>query len=108
VQAEIEIAMDATTAYGVREVDSLCCGNFGRIEALLEGSRALGRPEWRHTALSNATISVLRARQMGAYRLFRNLPTRVSSPGFFVGTSGVGYQLLRLLKPALPSVLLWE
>jgi lantibiotic modifying enzyme len=29
-------------------------------------------------------------------------------PSFHQGTAGVGWQLLRCLRPEVPSVLLWE
>ena len=60
-------------------------------------------------ALARATVVVQRARRTGRYYLLPRLPGAVYSPGFFQGTAGIGYTLLRLACPArLPAVLLWE
>lgn len=49
------------------------------------------------------------AKQLGAFYLFSELPADVYNPGFFQGTAGIGYELLRLAYPeSLPSVLLWD
>jgi type 2 lantibiotic biosynthesis protein LanM len=108
IEREIEIALQTTCDFGLQAVDHLCCGNMGRIEALLVGADRLGRRDWQQIALGNASKVVARAARDGAYRLFGNLPCSVSTPSFFRGTSGIGYQLLRLADPSLPSVLLWE
>lgn len=52
---------------------------------------------------------VTRAKQVGTFDLFSELSGDLYNPGFFQGTSGIGYELLRLAYPeSLPSVLLWE
>ena len=101
-----ELALDATARSGVADVDHLCCGNFGRVETLLAGARALGRPADEHRARAVAATVVRRA--AGGYRLFSNLPASVYTPSFYRGTSGIAYQLLRLADPSLPSILLWQ
>ncbi|HYW20614.1 MAG TPA: hypothetical protein VE956_15145 [Nodularia sp. (in: cyanobacteria)] len=63
---------------------------------------------WHQIALQNATNVAARAKRTGAYQLFPNLPNSVFNPGFLRGTSGIGYQLLRLANNDLPSVLLWD
>ncbi|MBD0346559.1 MAG: hypothetical protein ICV63_17380, partial [Coleofasciculus sp. Co-bin14] len=93
--------------YGLQGIDHLCCGNFGRIEVLLVAAKTLGREELFKTACLQASSVVALAEQIGAYKLFDNLPTSVFSPSFFQGTAGIGYELLRLASPEiLPSVLL--
>lgn len=109
IEHEIEIALQTTQRYGLHAIDHLCCGNMGRVEALLVGAQRCSRPDWHQVALQNATNVVARAKRTGAYQLFPNLPNSVFNPGFFQGTAGIGYQLLRLAQPEqLPSVLLWE
>jgi lantibiotic modifying enzyme len=109
MEQEIEIALRATQDNGLKAVDHLCCGNMGRIEVLLVGAQRCSRSDWHQLALQNATNVVARAKRTGAYQLFANLPSSVFNPGFFQGTAGIGYQLLRLAYPEkLPSVLLWE
>ena len=109
IEREIEIALQTTQRYALQAIDHLCCGNLGRTEVLLVGAQRCSRPDWYQVAFQNATSVVARAKCTGAYQLFPNLPNSVFNPGFFQGTAGIGYQLLRLAQPEqLPSVLLWE
>ncbi|MDJ0594891.1 MAG: type 2 lanthipeptide synthetase LanM family protein [Pleurocapsa sp. MO_226.B13] len=108
IKREIEIALQTTQKHGLQAIDHLCCGNLGRVEVLLVGAQRLSRPDFRQLALQQATNIVARAKQTGAYQLFSNLPISVFNPGFFQGTAGIGYELLRLADNNLPSVLLWE
>ena len=108
IKREIEIALQTTQKQGLQSIDHLCCGNSGRIEVLLVGARRLNSPDWCQVARQQANNIVARAKQTGAYQLFPNLPNSVFNPGFFQGTAGIGYELLRLANDDLPSVLLWE
>ena len=79
---------------------SLCCGEMGRVETLLCAGRRLGRPE-----LEDQT----RHRASGVAAGLCLPGTRPFLPGFFQGSAGIGYGLLRLAAPSrLPSILLWE
>ena len=108
LEGEIEAALATTRRFGLGELDHVCCGNLSRVETLLVASRQLGRPELGREALEGAGKVLARARRNGAYTLFSNLPCSVYNPGFFQGTSGIGYELLRLARPELPCILLWE
>lgn len=108
IERDIEIALQTTQTSGLRFIDHICCGNMGIVEVLMVGAERCSRPEWHQFALQNATNVVARAKQTGAYQLFANLPNSVFNPGFFQGTAGIGYQLLRLANNKLPSILLWE
>lgn len=109
IHQDIEIALQTTLNHGLQNVDHLCCGNFGRMELLLVAAQKLRQESWRMLAQQQAAWVVARAEQTGAYQLFANLPHHVFSPSFFQGTSGIGYELLRLAYPdLLPAVLLWE
>jgi type 2 lantibiotic biosynthesis protein LanM len=108
IEHEIAMALRNTQLHALQAVDHLCCGNLGRVEVLFIGAQSCARPDWYQAAFQGAMHVVARAKQTGAYQLFANLP-HVFNPGFFQGTAGIGYQLLRLARPAqLPSVLLWE
>ena len=105
---DVEVALQTTQKYGLQGVDHLCCGNFGRIEVLLLAAQKLSSPQLLETAQKQAACVVAQADKMGAYQLFGNLPN-LFSPGFFQGTAGIGYELLRLAYPeVLPAVLLWD
>ena len=108
IEQEIQIALQTTQKQGLKAIDHLCCGNLGLAEVLLVGSQRCDRLDWRQAALQKATAVVTRAKQSGAYQLFGNLPNSVFNPGFFQGTAGIGYELLRLANDDLPSVMLWD
>ena len=90
-------------------VDHPCCGNMGRAEVLLASGRRLSRPELEEAARERAWRVVTRAERTDGFALHPMLPKQVDNPGFFQGTAGIGYELLRMARPdLLPSVLLWE
>lgn len=76
---------------------------------LLVAACNLSRPELSETAQKQAAQLVARVKQVGAFYLFPELSGDIYNPGFFQGTAGIGYELLRLAYPnSLPSVLLLE
>ncbi len=106
---DIEVALQTTQKNAWQNIDQLCCGNLGRAEIMLVAAQKLNNPQWYESAQQLAAMTVRRAIQTGNYKLFDNLPKPVFSPCFFQGSTGIGYQLLRLAFPeALPSVLLWD
>ena len=102
IDAEIAAGLDATRARYLQDADFLCCGNLGRVETFL----VAGDHESRRLAGTGTASVVARAARNGGYRLFAAAGSY--NPGFFHGTAGIGYQLLRVADPRLPSVLLWE
>jgi type 2 lantibiotic biosynthesis protein LanM len=109
VTEEIEIALNYLKRLGLQTNDTLCCGNFGKIEALLVAAIILERPDLLETSRQWSKILIQRAKESGSFCLFANLPRSIYNPGFFQGVAGIGYELLRLSYPnLLPSVLLWE
>ncbi len=103
---DAEAALSETANATPAPFDNVCCGNFGRVEALIEGSR--------HTDLDRTTATELAGRCLA--RRDRDgalaLPGHDSSfvnPTFFNGLSGVVYTLLRSQEPdTLPCALLLE
>jgi type 2 lantibiotic biosynthesis protein LanM len=109
IRQEIAVALNTTQQFGLQNLDHLCCGNFGRMEVLLVAAQKLSHPGFWETVQKQAARVVIRAKQVGAFYLFPELPNDVYNPGFFQGTAGIGYELLRLAySDSLPSVLLWE
>ncbi len=109
IRQEIAVALNTTQQFGLQNLDHLCCGNFGRMEVLLVAAQKLSRSELQETAQKQAALVVARVKHTGNFYLFPELPRDVYNPGFFQGTAGIGYELLRLAYPdSLPSVLLWE
>lgn len=96
--------MDSTV---LSSVDHLCCGNFGRIELLLQAERTLGDASYRHEAERLATACIRRATNAGQFST-QWQTDQLYNPGFFGGEAGIGYSLLRFVDDSLPNVLLWE
>jgi type 2 lantibiotic biosynthesis protein LanM len=84
----------------IRNNGTVCCGEMGRADILLQAARYLGRPELEGLA---------RQRVSGVLAGLLPADERPFIPGFFQGSAGIGYGLLRLIAPdRLPSILLWE
>jgi type 2 lantibiotic biosynthesis protein LanM len=84
-------------------VDTLCCGNMGRIEALLANDQI-------DAAATLATLSLQRREACGVFRTsMKRSEHWTLPPSFFRGLSGMGYTLLRAAWPAeLPSIGMWR
>jgi type 2 lantibiotic biosynthesis protein LanM len=102
IHADIATALQTTLATGFGFNHSLCHGDLGNLELLLQS----GEPSWRDTAQRLAGAILDDARQHG-WRC--GTPMEVESPGLMTGLAGIGYGLLRLAAPArVPSVLTLE
>ncbi|NMG05527.1 type 2 lanthipeptide synthetase LanM family protein [Brasilonema sp. UFV-L1] len=102
IRQDIETALTTTQHFGISGVDHLCCGNFGRIEFLLQAACQLSRPRLLDEAQKKASLLVSRFEKTDSF-------ADVYDPSFFRGIAGIGYELLRLAEPKLlPSVLLWK
>lgn len=107
IRASIETCLQTTKKIGLQDLDHLCCGNFGRMELLIEAAHQLSRPELLEIAHQQAAYVVTAAEEIG-FQIFPKPFQGIYNPGFFSGTAGIGYELLRLAHPSLPSVLLWQ
>ncbi len=105
VRADIDAAIARTAATELNDVHNVCCGNLGRVEALLYAAPRLASPALQTAAGELATRVLARA----GTRAGLSMPARferVFDPRFFTGVSGAGYALLRLAVPdALPCIL---
>ncbi|MBP7775510.1 MAG: type 2 lantipeptide synthetase LanM family protein [Acidobacteria bacterium] len=107
VRDDIEHGLATTRAWGLHDVDHICCGNAGRAEVLHVAGARLGRAGLTDRARRQAAWVVKRAADTGGYWVIPGLADRVFSPGLFQGVSGIGYTWLRLARPDLPSLLLY-
>lgn len=62
---------------------------------------------FRRNALLGASAVIDRSTKHDQFVLFPDAPN-VKNPGFFQGLAGIGYELLRLSHPELPSILMFE
>jgi len=106
---EIDNALQITQKMNLQGVDHLCCGHFGRIELFLMASLALPRNNLLEVAQKYANWVIQNSMKTGSFHLLYGEFNSIYLRSFFQGTSGIGYELLRLAYPTkLPSVLLWE
>jgi type 2 lantibiotic biosynthesis protein LanM len=110
IRAELETAIDSTLRVGLSGLDHLCCGNLGRVDVLFTSGRTLRDKGLVGESGGRAAMVLRRAIAQGSYRLrLEDAENRTFQPGFFRGSSGIGYQLLRLARPDdLPSILAFE
>lgn len=109
IREDIEVALRTTQRVGARGADHLCCGSLGRADFLFTAAQRLARPELAATAQRDAWGVLMRAQHRGLFNLNNDLSSWVPIPNFFHGTSGIGYELLRMAQPCVVhSALLWE
>lgn len=103
---ELDIAVQTTLREGFGSSHSLCHGDMGSLELLLQ--HHLAYPD----AVSQQTLSAYAARvfaDIGRTGWHCGNPLRVESPDLMTGIAGIGYQLLRLADPEqVPAVLTLE
>jgi type 2 lantibiotic biosynthesis protein LanM len=102
----LDTARETTAQAPAHKADHVCCGNFGRVDALLTVGRLCHASEALDAAVRLVQQSCLRARRRGHFRLSASpFEYSIYDPSFFRGLSGIGYQLLRLRTPdRLPSI----
>jgi type 2 lantibiotic biosynthesis protein LanM len=106
IRAEIETALQTTLAQGFGGNHSLCHGDLGNLELLLQASQVLEEPQWRAQVDCIAAIILESISRDG---WLCGTPLGVESPGLMTGLAGIGYGLLRLAEPTrVPSVLMLE
>jgi len=103
VRREIEIALKNTLDRGFGLNHSLCHGDLGNLELLLEAGARLGNPQCFGRTKQIASMILESIKEDG---WICGIPLGVETPGLMDGLAGIGYGLLRLANPArVPSVL---
>lgn len=103
VRAELEAALRVTLAKGFGHNHSLCHGDLGNLELLIQADELLDGPRLREHIDHTAAIILDSIARHG--RLC-GIPLRADPPGLMNGLAGIGYGLLRLAEPAyVPPVL---
>lgn len=101
---EIAIALQTTRERGFGLNHSLCHGDLGNLELLLQAGVLLNDPPWQAETWRVASMVVA---SIDGHGWLSGLPLSVESPGLMTGLAGIGYGLLRLAVPEqVPSVLL--
>ncbi len=103
VRREIGTALRTTSEQGFGGNHSLCHGDLGNLELLLEASQMLDDPQWRAQVDHIAAMIV---ESIDKHGWLCGIPLGVESPGLMTGLAGIGYELLRLAEPTrVPAVM---
>jgi class II lanthipeptide synthase len=103
IRREIEAAVRTTLRHGFGLNHSLCHGDLGNLEFLLEAGRVLGDRELLRR-VEQFTAAILDS--IDQYGLLCGTPKAIETPGLMTGIAGIGYELLRLAAPEqVPSIL---
>jgi len=106
IRAEIDMALRSTLAQGFGGNHSLCHGDLGNLELLIQASQVLPDPQWKAQTGRIASVILESIQQDG---WLCGVPLGVETPGLMTGLAGIGYGLLRLAEPErVPSVLTLE
>ena len=107
VRQELEVAIGTTQAAVHSEIDTLCCGNMGRVDALIEAAKFLGKNDLHLDAVRQARAVADRAAERGSFGWI--VGNDRDNLGLFAGIAGVGFTMLRSAQPEkLPCILIWE
>ncbi len=103
IREEVDVALKTTLENGFGKNHSLCHGDLGNLDLMLEASAEFGDPRSSFQLNRLAAIILESISENG---WICGTPQGVESPGLMVGLAGIGYELLRLASPArVPSVL---
>lgn len=106
VRQEIALAVGTTLEHGFGGNHSLCHGDLGNLELLLQASEVLGDSALRTRTYQLAAMILDGIAEHG---FLCGVPLSVEIPGLMTGIAGIGYELLRLAAPdRVPSVLMLE
>jgi type 2 lantibiotic biosynthesis protein LanM len=103
LQQDLERALRTTRRSGFGCNHSLCHGDLGNLDILLQAERKLGDRELARDVARRATQVLASLDRHGP---LCGTPAGIESPGLMNGFAGIGYGLLRLADPErVPSVL---
>lgn len=108
-RADLDVAIETTTRAALGGRDHLCCGTFGRSAFLFEAGRRRGNQDLCDLALRVASTALRRAGKPGRLCFVQGRRSQADHLGMFQGTTGIGWQLLRMIAPELvPELLLLD
>jgi lantibiotic modifying enzyme len=106
IYTEIETALNTTLVRGFGLGHSLCHGDLGNLETLLQASNILNDVRWSQEVARLGSLVIVSIEQ---HSWVCGVPLGVETPGLMTGLAGIGYGLLRLADFArVPSVLVLE
>ena len=109
IRKDLDIALEKTLEKDMGFVDTLCCGNFGRLDFLVSSGLLLKKGDLVKLVEQQTSRVLNRYDTTGEFNYFSNYSTSETNIGFYQGISGIGYEMLRICEPGLfGSILMWE
>jgi lantibiotic modifying enzyme len=106
IREEIDVALQTTLEQGFGGNHSLCHGDLGNLDFILEASRTLSQLPV-DLPVDQLSAMVLESAERNGWLC--GIPLNVQTPDLMTGLAGIGYELLRLASPSeVPSVLMME
>lgn len=106
LRTEIAIAVQTTLREGFGGNHSLCHGDLGNLDLLLQACKLDQSADWQ---AQKEYISALIWAGLETRGWLCGVPEGLETPGLMNGLAGIGYGLLRLAEPErIPSVLVME
>lgn len=106
IEEEIDAALRTTLERGFGYNHTLCHGDLGNLDFIMEAARTLDKP-LLSTLANQLSAMVLESAER--YGWLCGVPLKVETPGLMTGLAGIGYGMLRLASPLeVPSVLMIE
>ncbi|MCH9688077.1 MAG: type 2 lantipeptide synthetase LanM family protein [Deltaproteobacteria bacterium] len=103
VREDLEIAVATTVDRGFGRNHSLCHGDLGNLDFLMQAAARMGDEGLAHTCVR---IQAMTIASIEAHGFLCGVPLGVESPSLMNGLAGIGYGLLRAAYPErVPSVL---
>ena len=91
-RSEIDVALQTTLARGFGDNHSLCHGDLGNLELLLQAGQVLPNPQWK---LRTGRIASMILESIETRGWVCGVPLGAETPGLMTGLAGIGYGLLR-------------
>ncbi len=106
LRQEIHSGLSTTLRKGFGWNHSLCHGDLGNLEVLLQAGAALQEERWNRE-VEHVAASILAAE--GTSGWISGIPLGIESPGLMTGLSGIGFGLIRTACPEdVPAVLVLD
>lgn len=104
LRSDLAVALQTTLSQGFGGNHSLCHGDLGNLELLLQAREQLDRQTWAPQVEQRAAQILDNIERHG---WLCGTPDGLESPGLMTGLAGIGYQLLRLAEPQrVPALLM--
>jgi type 2 lantibiotic biosynthesis protein LanM len=104
MRSEFAQAVETTIAATLGDNHSLCHGDFGNLDFIVQASESFANDAW-HVHANRRMASVLDDVACNGWKC--GVENQAEIPGLMTGLAGIGYGMLRLAAPRLvPSVLL--